>query len=215
MYKKEIRFKVIVAGHPGAGTSSLVRRLDEGTTFSEAVVEDAKSQAQPKVDIVEKAFTLSGGRRIVLEVWDAPGGTVTKGVPTMLFRESVGVILVYDSTSFESFEGVCTLEEKCERALEGSCPATYFLAANKCDLPDADTDSGEEKASGRKYTFFKVSAYTGEGVHDLFQAMADELYRKYTSKEISTKPHSREVDEDVIKVGTPKETKLPEKSSCC
>lgn len=175
---KKLQFKVIVAGPTKTGKSTLIQQLIRGEPISEAEV-IAGLPGVGRTDIVEKIFKVRG-HEVTLNVWDAIGQT--DSLSTLFYRESVGIILVYDCTDAQSLEELSKYERKSEDVIKNFESVIFFLAANKSDSDRRDEETisdGREKAEGKGYEFFVVSAQNGDGVFELFQKMAESLLQKY------------------------------------
>ena len=185
MPKKKAEFKVIVAGPPRTGKSTLVLQLRDERPISDAEVHIG-TPGIGRTDIVEKKFNVNGCE-VTLKVWDAIGQT--ESLSTLFYRESVGIILLFDCTDYGSLEELYKFEEKSEQSIRNFESVTYFLAANMSDSDNKDgetIESGREKAKNKEYMFFEVSAKTGEGVQEMFRKMAECLQQKYTENTITT-----------------------------
>ena len=187
--KKTVHFKVIVAGPPKTGKSSLIYQLNHGMPISSAELASKPTGAgkTAKTDIVNKSFSVSN-YEVILDVWDAVGQVGS--LSAQFYRESVGVIFLYDSTDPESLEELCKYESKSKKVMKDHKieSMTCFLAANKCDSESKDEENisvGREKAENSGYEFFEVSAETGEGVKEMFQKMAERLRQKYAERTIT------------------------------
>jgi small GTP-binding protein len=116
---------------------------------------------------------------ITLQVWDTAGQEMYRALVPVYLRGAQGAILVYDVAEVTSFQALPHWTGVITETL--SPETVLFLAANKIDLEAefaVDWDAGTGFAVSNKATFFKVSALTGEGVFELFQAMAAEMAKR-------------------------------------
>jgi GTPase SAR1 family protein len=108
-------------------------------------------------------------------------------VPVYL-RGAEGALVVYDITDRESF---ASLTHWFSLLVDGLTPETVvFLIANKIDLIESAVvpdETGAAYANGRKASFFKVSAMTGEGIDQVFVAMAREIMKRVMTDNNSDK----------------------------
>ena len=87
------------------------------------------------------------------------------------YRDAVGALLVYDITSYRSFESV---EEKWSRELYDNADANIvvLLVGNKSDLEDRREVSFEEAqdyANQRNMAFIETSALDSSNVEQAFE----------------------------------------------
>lgn len=81
--------------------------------------------------------------RVRAQIWDTAGQERYRAVTNAYYRDAVGALLVYDITSFRSFESV---EEKWSRELYDNADQNIvvLLVGNKSDLEDRREVSFEE-----------------------------------------------------------------------
>lgn len=113
-----------------------------------------------------------------IHLWDTAGEERYHAVAKSFFRGAKGAILVYDITNPSSMEGI----RSWARMVESEAPdAVKFLVGTKCDLEERASVSEEDaRAMASDITMgftasFRASALTGEGVHDVFDTLAQML----------------------------------------
>ena len=175
-------FKVIIVGAQRAGKSALLKQMFLGEPLSEAEILSGFGSQQEadgcSKEMKKKEYTIDKDCTVVLEVWDAVGyggGSLT----SQFYRESVGIIFLYDSTTSESLEELRQFEDKCKEELVNFESVVCFLAANKIDDDGSDPaniEFGKQHAIRHKYAaFFQVSAKSGQNVDEMFHQMAESL----------------------------------------
>ena len=88
-------FKVLVVGNSAVGKSALLQRFAEGN-FDDSYVST--------IGIDFKVRTINiDDQRIKLQIWDTAGQERFRTIGTAYYRNTHGVIVVYDVTSKESF----------------------------------------------------------------------------------------------------------------
>jgi Ras-related protein Rab-4B len=93
-------------------------------------------------------------KRIKLQLWDTAGTERFRSVSRSYYRGAAGAILIYDVSSWRSFEGLRTFLDDA-RALAGP-DLTVILAGNKADVEDGNTETqtgfygsvGSERSDG-------------------------------------------------------------------
>jgi Ras-related protein Rab-4B len=87
-----------------------------------------------------KSSSLSNRKRIKLQLWDTAGTERFRSVSRSYYRGAAGAILVYDVSSWRSFEQLQTFLNDA-RALAGP-DITIILAGNKSDVIDGAPPAG-------------------------------------------------------------------------
>ncbi|CAN9327808.1 unnamed protein product [Alternaria sp. RS040] len=129
--------KVVLLGPSGAGKSCLLHRFVKsewrvlssqtiGVEFSSKIVHIADRRRSPSSSASRK--------RIKLQLWDTAGTERFRSVSRSYYRGAAGAILVYDVSSWRSFEQLKTFLDDA-RALAGP-DITIILAGNKNDVED-------------------------------------------------------------------------------
>ena len=67
-----------------------------------------------------------------MQIWDTAGEEKFRSLTPMYYKNSSAVILVYDSTSLETFEAIHKWVKEIEEHRTGY--VLMFLVANKCDM---------------------------------------------------------------------------------
>jgi len=170
--------KVIMIGDSGAGKSSLLLKYCNDN-FSEVLLSTIG------VDFKNK-FINHKNKLIKLQVWDTAGQERFKTITKTFYRNSHGVIIVYDVTNQNSFDNVeqwmqeiatsCSENEKqsVEKIIVGK-----IIVGNKIDKISSRCVSFETgKNLAKKYNckFLETSAKTGENVINLFESIVEICY---------------------------------------
>jgi small GTP-binding protein len=115
---------------------------------------------------------------VSLQVWDTAGQEMYRSLVPVYLRGAEGVIAVFDISEPDSFSGLQQWMLLLDEILTTS--PTVLLVANKVDLDARGVDDAtmEHFATVRKTRLFKTSALTGQGVEDLFVAMAEAMAQK-------------------------------------
>ncbi len=114
-----------------------------------------------------------GQLRVKLQIWDTGGQERFSSIRPMYYRGSLGALLIFDLTSYESFEHLPQWIEEVRSNIKSDVP--FLLVGNKSDLLDQRAVSIEEINSFTdKFNLYymETSAKTGEGVGDCFYILA-------------------------------------------
>eukprot|EP01125_Pyxidicula_operculata_P005794 TRINITY_DN2021_c0_g1_i3.p1 TRINITY_DN2021_c0_g1~~TRINITY_DN2021_c0_g1_i3.p1 ORF type:complete len:1118 (+),score=293.46 TRINITY_DN2021_c0_g1_i3:2598-5951(+) len=170
----DISYKVIIIGSPGVGKSSLLYQYIMGEFLGDL----------PYVPCLDFATINFGVEEQVVrvQIWDTAGQEVFGALGSSFFRQVDGVLVVYDSTSPDSFadmdiwlEKVLDIRETINSQLQIS------LVANKADLKNqrlVPRHLGKDYAQMSQVKFYETSAYNGANVHYVFQTMLQEIHEK-------------------------------------
>jgi len=93
-----VNLKILIIGDSSTGKSSLLLRFVNDTF-------DPEISATIGVDFKVKTIVLDG-KRVKLSIWDTAGQERFRTLTPSYYRGAQGVILVYDVSSKQSFEGL-------------------------------------------------------------------------------------------------------------
>jgi len=169
MAAKQFQFKLVLLGESAVGKSSLVLRFvkDQFDDYRESTIGAA---------FLTQTVALDDGTTVKFEIWDTAGQERYKSLAPMYYRNANCAVVVYDITQAASLEKARTWIRELQRQADRSI--VIALCGNKSDL-SARRQVTEEEA--KKYAdeeglmWAETSAKTGEGVADVFNAIAKKL----------------------------------------
>ena len=91
-------FKLLLVGDAGVGKSSILLRYTDDTF-------DENLQSTIGVDFKVKHLVVSN-KRVKMTVWDTAGQERFRTLTSSYYRGAQGVILVYDSTRYSTFQNL-------------------------------------------------------------------------------------------------------------
>ena len=158
-----VQKKICMLGTFAVGKTSLVRR------FVESIYTD-KYHTTVGVKIDKKALSVAG-QDVSLVLWDIAGEDALQKVQMSYLRGASGYILVADGTRIETLATALDLDAQAAEATGG---APRVLVLNKRDLAEEWEIDAEkvEKLRDEGWTLFELSAKSGEGVEEIFLALA-------------------------------------------
>jgi small GTP-binding protein len=123
----------------------------------------------------------------------------------MYYRGAKAAICVFDVTNEESFNRIVSWLRDLKAHADPNI--VICLAGNKCDKPAKfNLGACEELAASIGASFVKTSAYTGEGVDEVFETLSRKIAEVYKAKV------KAEVKDDTLKLNS-SQTKT--ETSCC
>lgn len=149
-------YKVIVVGDGSVGKTSLISRkiLNE---FSQQYVPTVGVEIHPML------FDASEDK-VCLNIWDCGGKPGNRGLEDGYYIDAHIAIVVFDSSSIDSFRNVRKWVESLRRVLSDNVP--IIICGNK-------SEKGVERTS--PLNIFYTSARTGAGVEQLFLSVLNLL----------------------------------------
>ena len=118
-----------------------------------------------------------------LNIWDTCGDEKYRAITRQYYRETNGIILVYDLTSRESFESVASWADE----IRNNAPddSVIILVGNKNDLYKervVNYQEGKNKADELGMFFIEASAKTGDNIHLLFEKISEAMMESSKKK---------------------------------
>lgn len=166
--------RIILIGNSNVGKSCLMMRFaDEKFTCSYI--------ATIGIDFKVKSFIMDG-QLIKLQIWDTAGQERFQAVITAYYRNSDGVLLVYDITDEKSYESI----RDWVRRVKAYAPTgvDFILVGNKCDLEaerKVSRERGEGLAAEYGIEYVEASGKENIGVQQAFAHLTRTVIRRKTN----------------------------------
>lgn len=173
------QFRVILIGDSTVGKSSLLRYFTENRCAG-------ISDPTVGVDFYARLIEIKPEYRVKLQLWDTAGQEKFKAITRSYYRNSAGVIIVYDITCRRTFDNVKEWLAEAENNVGGPNPSqcVFLLVGHKADLEDQREvlyEEGEYYAKYHKIKFIETSALSGENVNEAFLMVAREINSRFES----------------------------------
>ncbi|XP_076440729.1 ras-related protein Rab-13-like [Babylonia areolata] len=167
-----VSYKVLILGTSGVGKTAILRSL-MGREFITNTIPTVGE------DFVTKVIEADGAL-IALNVWDTAGNERFRSIRRQQFRETQGIILVYDITDRESYSNLEYWINSVETGIRHSHnkyePVPIVLCGNKADMEErrqVTKEDGEMMVkAGKVFGFYETSAKTGDNVFAAFHRLA-------------------------------------------
>ena len=184
MSKNKLSYKMTLLGDTGVGKTSLFKKLVKGTF-------DPKSISTIGVDrktLNFKINTSDGEKEAEITLYDTAGQEKFRSISVSYFRESKGLIMIYDITKHESFEHLGEWLDDVIENLGNKENYLIILLGNKVDMIDENNDKRQvEEKEAKDYCTTNNILWGGEvsakdfdleKLKSLFQEFIEEMYKK-------------------------------------
>ncbi len=170
-------YKTILIGDPGVGKSSLVSRYIDNK-------KPGPYDLTIGVDYTAKILTVfdteNNETKVKLQIWDTAGQEAFKSITSTYYKTTIGVIVVFDLTSYESYEHINQWINDVKEVAPKNI--TIILIGNKLDLTherQVSKKEVEEYAKKHDIDYIETSAMSGHLVEHIFKKLAQDIYNKY------------------------------------
>ena len=182
--KQNIDNKLVLIGDSKVGKTSLISRFVCGLFDQNMTSTDGVSYAIKKIEYKHLNITLD------LNIWDTAGQEKYKPLTKFLYKDAPMIILVYDTTSKESFDNLKYYwYEKIKENIEGNEEDIVFgIAGNKSDLYDNEEVPEEEARNFAKSInaiFALTSAKDNDGIEELFRNIGNKYLELNFQEKVS------------------------------
>ena len=167
--REDYKLKVVIVGDSGVGKSKLIKRF----TTNEFL---ANSKATVGVEFLSKSYKIND-KIFKIEMWDTAGQERYKSITSAYYKGAKGALVVYDTTSAQSFENVDKwyneIKEKTGKDIK------LILIGNKIDLAEqkvVNTDEALAKAKTWGIPLMETSAKSAVNVKEAFHDLLKEMY---------------------------------------
>jgi len=177
-----LRIKILSLGEGGVGKSCLIKRYCEEKFESRYIatigvdfgVRTVRVDAPPTSSQANTATSSSSSSSLEVKVnfWDLSGHPEFYEIRQSFYKDTQGLLLVYDVTSRRSFSSLD--QWLSESAKFAARPVHTVLVANKADLSSqrvVTEAEGRAWAQTRGYAYWETSACTGHNVNDMFNSV--------------------------------------------
>ena len=200
----ELSIKILIIGDSLVGKTSILLRYVEKRIPEEHIstIGVEYKEKNIKRDIYN----------IKLQIWDTAGQERFRSITKSIYKNTNGVIFVYDISNLESFKNVkhwIKDTENIDKEIRG------VIIGNKCDLKEQRVIfKNDLEEIGGKYNMpvLEISAKDGINVNECFDLLIDELFKNKSNDEIK-EMYFRKPRSD-LSIST-KRTNYEKKKGCC
>lgn len=192
-------FKLLLIGDSGVGKSSLLLRFSDNS-FSGSYITTIG------VDFKIRTLVLDG-ERVKLQIWDTAGQERFRTITSTYYRNTHGVIVVYDVTNPESFVNVKRWLHEITQNCDSVCTV---LVGNKDDDPSrkrVETADAKRFSDQMGVRMFETSAKENRNVEEMFLSVTRLVLRMKKESQARLRPT------EVVTITKTK--KKPHVKRCC
>lgn len=169
--------KVVLLGSAGVGKTCLVISYKTGNFPTNATPTIGASYMAKKVSV-------NDNQKIKMQMWDTAGQERFASMASLYYRNADAAVLVFDITDRKTLLSVKAWVKELQDHIDVPEDIVLALAANKCDLPMAN--SNESKAlfnEAKLYAnnigakLYKTSAKTSLNIDAIFDDVANLIYK--------------------------------------
>jgi small GTP-binding protein len=184
MSNEKLSYKMTLIGDSGVGKTSLFKKLFRDTF-------DHKIVSTIGIDKKTHNFTINtseGEKEVEVALFDTAGQERFRSISVSYFRESNGLVMVYDITRNETFQNLDNWYNDVKENLGKNGNYLVILLGNKVDLIEEnpeqrDVDEQEVKEYCTKNNIFwggecSAKVFDGEKLRTIFKEFIEEIYKK-------------------------------------
>ena len=211
---KAENYKVVIVGDTGTGKTNIITKYTNdqfdsisrptiGVEFFQKTIETVNEEGEKE--------------EIQIQIWDTAGQERFRGMASSYYRKALGVLVIYDVTSRESFMNLDTWMDEIYGYVDQSIE--IVLIGNKIDLVEereVTIEEGTEYSVKNNLLFYETSAKLNSNgtIEKLFEELAVRIKNKEEQKKLGMK----EKIEKNMKIGSSEIidiTKEKKQRTCC
>lgn len=168
--KFDEKIQLIIVGESSVGKTSLLYKYTQGVFTNQHLATVGLEYFTKEEKVEDKV--------IRVKIWDTAGQEQYKSLTRNFYRNSDGVIIVYDVTNKSSFEKVQEWVQSINDNTDKNIK--MVLVGNKIDLQrEVTTDEGKKLADFYKIPFFETSAKENTGISDFIRKIIADVLETY------------------------------------
>ena len=205
MDDKKIEYKVILIGNTAVGKTSLFKKLTSGQFSEKNISTIGMDKKSLQVEIMATVNDIQVKKNVEISLVDTAGQERFRAITKSYFKESDGILLLYDVTNKESFKNVETWIKSIHESLGNHQNSKYIiiLIGNKIDLigvegkeREVSTEEGENTCKEKDLVWggeCSVKNIEFDELEKKFQGYVKLIYDKVGEK--VTKQNSKNLDQ--------------------
>lgn len=198
-------FKLLIIGDSNVGKSSLLLRFADNSFSGSYITTIGVDFKIRTVDI--------NGERVKLQIWDTAGQERFRTITSTYYRNTHGVIIVYDVTNPESFVNVKRWLNEISQNCDNVCK---ILVGNKNDDPSrkrVDSQDAQRFGESVGVRVFETSAKENINVEEMFMSFTHMVLRaKIQSQNRAERERERD---DTVNINAQRDRDRRKRSKKC
>jgi small GTP-binding protein len=163
--------KVVLLGAGRVGKTSII------SAFVYNKFDPEQQRSRHAENLKKELYSPDGSKKLCINVWDTAGQEIYHCIAPQFFKDADAVLLVYSITSLSSFSEInFWLQEVNDKGPEKCIVAIVANQVDRVEEQEVSFEQGQELAKLWSSLFFPASAKTGEGIHAVFEAIAERKY---------------------------------------
>jgi small GTP-binding protein len=175
------KIQIICLGDGKVGKTSILRRYKDGTFTTHHLTTIG-------VDYINVDLTINN-EQVSVKIWDTAGQERFRTITHTFYKQSQGVLLVYDITDKESFESISGWVNSIYEHADTT--VVKYLLGNKCDMADerkVTYEEGSKVAAQNEMKFFETSAKEDKNIRESIESIAKDVIEKMIKPEGNSNP---------------------------
>ena len=171
--------RLITLGDHLVGKTAILRRFcDDVFSFT--------SYTTVGLDIVRKTMEVDS-EKISVKIWDTAGQERYHTITQSVYKNSDGILLVFDVTKKESLFSIHKWMSNIDEYAD--CKIVKYLIGNKIDSDDREVTKEEAEEMAKRYgmKYFETSARLGTNIDSTISCIVKEIREKSYEKHIEAK----------------------------
>ena len=199
MSKNKLSYKMTLLGDTGVGKTSLFKKLVKGIFDPNCI----STIGVDRKTLNFKINTSDGEKEAEITLYDTAGQEKFRSISVSYFRESKGLIMIYDITKYETFEHLGEWLDDVIENLGNKENYLIILLGNKIDMIDENKDKRQvEEKEAKDYCTTNNILWGGEvsakdfdleKLKSLFQEFIEEMYKKIGNSSVKKEETSLSV----------------------
>ena len=197
--------KIAMIGESGVGKTCIINRYVKNVFDNTSTTRTATFQSRHLISD-------DGETEVRLMIWDTAGQEVYRSITSFYYKDADGIVLVYDITNLESFNGLHYWIEQIKAS--GKSDVVLTIVGNKSDLVDEEVvELDDAKALAKKYgaKLLLASAKDNVNIGEIYRDICIRKYPELEDKLGKSSSSSTSTNEVKIQDKKAKEKKTKEK----
>ncbi|KRX10695.1 P-loop containing nucleoside triphosphate hydrolase [Pseudocohnilembus persalinus] len=167
----QLLLKISSIGDKQVGKSCLIKRYCEGRFVNKYITTIGVDYGVKKMNIQQKKCSIN--------FFDLSGDDDYKDIRNEFFKDSQGILMVFDLNNEQSFNNLQKWENTMSQNKLNFQDSIIFVVGNKSDQQQVVQDNQVQQYCKKKgYQFFKTSALNGDNVNQVFESLFQKIVTK-------------------------------------